>query len=445
MITDWREFHLVKQGKTHVWRIRQTNEEYVTEHGQMGGKFQTFTDKPGDKGKVGTKAYVDPIANTTFHVSREIREKTECGYREFVNGQLVGNVATSIDFNVQLPKNFCSYKPKTSIEPSALKKLDDKHQILYTRKLDGQCHLAVHHTDGWKFYSRRMDLVTSLPKQVEELSTFKQFGIGTILVGELVCVENNKEDFKKISRFCRSLPDEARKLVEDLEVPEPIFYVFDMLFSNSLSLKNASYEARMSYWFDEIKNDQTKYIKHIPMVHTTPETWQGMAKMHNWEGFVAVDRNAVPGDKFYSFDGDAKRPNGSWKLKPVWTEEVAVIAGSVGSGKRLDGIGAVHVAQKLPDSKKWAYLGKVGSGFTEDDLKQITDIFIDKDIPIFEKDKEVDTLDLDNCNKFTIEIEYSERQPGTNKFRFPVYMRIRNDKAPEECFAQRLAVGEDDE
>ena len=62
---------------------------------------------------------------------------------------------------------------------------------------------------------------------------------------------------------------------------------------------------------------------------------------------------------------------------------------------------------------------------------------------IFTKDKDAEKLDLDNNDGIVAMIEYGDRQPGTQKFRFPVFCRTRTDKKESECVAQRLAAEEE--
>lgn len=446
----WREFKLAKSKKVQLWKIRQDGEFYETEHGQLDGQQQQFRDRPGDKGKPNTKAYLDPTANCTFHVDREIRKKLEHGYIEYINGQPATEQITSLAWDQHLPKNFCGYKPQTSIEPSALQKLHDTGLAKYTRKMDGMCHLAVHHTFGWEIYTRRMDLASAkFPKHLAELQALTDFKPGTILMGELVCsTPDGSDDFKAISRFCRSLPEEARKLIDDQEIPEPELVIFDLLFHNGEDQQNQTYNQRAEIWQKIIPaRGSSKHISTIDYFDLAPATWEAYAKEHGYEGFVVVDGAAIPGDKFYSFDGsNSRRPKGTYKLKPIYEDDVCIFAASPGSGKRLNGIGAIHVKQIHPETKEWFYCGKVGSGFTDDSLAEMELLFKKMGLPILEKDKDIEKLDLSESTYDSIvaQIEYSERQPGTNKFRFPVYLRTRDDKAPLECIAQKLGVAEEE-
>lgn len=439
-----REFRFTgKKSQPLIWKISQEGEWYKTVHGQLNGAMQEFSDRPGEKGKSDTKAYVSSIDNATFHVNREIRKKLEHGYIEYINGKPTEEQVTTLDFNNFLPKNFCGPKPQTSIEHKALEKLHKAGKARYTRKYDGFGMIAYKNNFSWEFYSRRMDIMTDrFPKHIEELEKTNYLP-GTILTGEVICMGNKpgKEDFKAASSFCRSLPEESRKLVEDGKVQEPKFVIFDILFYNGKDLKNTSYDERMKYLephFYEMIQAKDKLVVTVDHYNVTPNTWQDVAKCHGWEGFVVTDGTASPGDKFYSFDGDAKRPKCSWKLKPVREDDVVIFAATTGSGKRLGGVGAVHVKQRHPSTKEWFYCGKVGSGFTEEDLEVLERLCIKNDIPILEKDKDVEKLDLNDINGLVAMIEYSERQPGTNKFRFPVFCRLRTDKLVKECFAQNL-------
>lgn len=436
----WREFRLKKGSKVLLWKIRQDGETYYTTHGQMDGKMQEFNTTPGPKGKEDTKAYVNAVDNCAFNVEREIRFKEEHGYIEYIDGKPSSVQVNSIDFNKMLPKNFTSYKPQTSIDPDKLEKLFKAKKTFFTRKYDGMAHVACKHPWGWEVYTRRMDLTTDrLPVHIEELNKLS-FDVGTVLVGELVCLDSSgKNDFKNISRFCRSDPPVARELISNKEVQEPNFLIFDILFYNGTALNNKKYNERRKLCVDNLPSDGLIYP--VKQYDVTPLTWEKIAKDNGWEGFVVTDLDGVPGEKFFSFDGDAKRPQGSWKCKPTYSEEVVVYAGTYGSGKRQDTVGAVLVKQKHPDTNEWFRCGKVGSGFTEEDLDIMEGLLKFGNYPIYEKDKD-DKNDLDDQG-IVIEIEYSERQPGTNKFRFPVYMRVRTDKRVNECYAQKLAPEEE--
>lgn len=445
---DLKEFRFVKSNNTLVWRIgKNSSVSYITEHGILGGKMQVNSDTPGPKGVEGTKSFVSAEDNLDFHINREIRKKEEHGYVQYIDGVPVKEQVTTLDWDKPFPKNFSCYKPQTDIKPKSLEKLCKKGLARFTRKYDGFACLAAHCLDGWRIYSRRMDLITGhFPKQVEALEKLTTLESGTLLVGEMLCLKgDNLDDFKSTSRVCRSKEKESLELRSSGEVPEPVFIIFDALFHNEKDLQNTTYDDRSELWksLPTIDNRNGALVLSVDYFDVTPDTWEDYAKSRGWEGFVVTDGSAMPGDKFYNFSGKPKRPLGSHKLKPTYTEDVVVYAGLKGTGKRQDYAGSVFVKQLHPDTGKWFDAGKVGSGFTDQSTPEITERLKDLGLPIIEGMKEAKSLDFKELTGFTVEIEYSERQPGTNKFRYPVFKRFRDDKAPEECEAQRLAPEEE--
>lgn len=442
-----REFRFEsKKSAPQVWIITKDGESYTTEHGLMGGAIQKFSDTPGPKGKEGTKAYVDAVVNCHFHVERECRKKQEHGYVEFVDGKPLTEQVNEIDFAKTLPKNFCPFKPKTSIELKAIKKVFDKGNARFSKKLDGMAHIAVHHPTGWEIYTRRMDIASErFPRHVEVLSK-TDFEVGTILVGEMLCMKNGKEDFRSISRVCRSLPEQTRKLVEDKEVPEPQYMIYDVLFHNGKDLKNTKYDDRRKLWKNFPLLEQGELLCAKEYIDVTPDNWEQLVKEKDWEGLVFVDGSCIPGDKFYSFNGDPPRPSGHAKMKVVYEEDCIIFAGLVGTGKRLNGIGSVFLAQRNPEANgEYQKFGRCGSGFTDESLDELERFFKEKEMPIFEKEKDAAKVELipGTTPLLVGVVEFPERMPKTHNFRFPVFLRLREDKTPEECFMQRFGPEED--
>jgi ATP-dependent DNA ligase len=445
----WREFRFVrKRAADLVWMIKNNGESYETQHGQLNGKLQSNSDTPGSKGKEDTKSYVDPVANCEFHVKREIRKKKESGYIEYVDGQPTEEQVTSFTFDDFLPKNFCSYKPnpQNSMSDSWHAKTYKKGLARYTRKYNGLCQLFVYHTWGWEVYSRRMDTVTEkFPHHIRKLEErHKDLGVGTILVGEMICKRGLSDDLKSVSRIGQSDPEEARRIIEEREVPEPTFVLFDILFHNHDDLSDKTYDERVKIWkrsrIAPLATTKRSLVTSVDYYNVNPDNWEEVAKGYDWEGFVVVDGSSKPGDYFYTFSGKPKRPRGSYKLKPIYEEDVVVYAGLEGTGKRFGQIGSIFVKQQHPETGEWFDCGKVGSGFKDEDQPLLKGLIEKHGLPIFSKTKDAAGTDLSESKGFVIEVKYYERQEGTNKFQFPVFLRVRYDKGVEECEAQRLSA-----
>lgn len=447
----WREFRFVRKNAADlVWMIKKNGDSYETRHGQLDGKLQTNSDTPGPKGVDGTKSYVDADANCDFHMKREIRKKTESGYIEYINGEPTEEQITGFKFDEYLPKNFCSYKPnpQNDIPKGWHEKIYAAGLARYTRKYNGLCHIFVHHTWGWEAYSRRMDVMTDkFPLHISKLEEYNDFGVGTILVGEMICKRGSSDDLKSMSRIGQSDPEEARRIIKVGEVPEPTFVLFDILFYNYKDLSDHTYDDRAIIWkkaeIPVLASNEDHIITSVDYCNVNPENWESIAKENDWEGFVIVDGSSKPKDYFYTFSGKPKRPKGCYKLKPVYEEDVVVYAGLEGGGKRLGQVGSIFVKQIHPETGKWFNCGKVGSGFKDDDQALFEDLFKKHNLPIFSKTKDAEQADLSDGSGFVVEVKYTERQEGTNKFQFPVFVRVRYDKAIEECEAQKLSDVQD--
>ena len=112
-------------------------EDKRSEHGRTA-------DKPGPKGKRGTKAHVSAEDNAIFHMDRMIRKKTEEGYVEVgLDGNLLlGGSADEIDFTTELPKNLCFSKPRNTVTRKFIEEEDAIRNLLYTRKINGMMVIA---------------------------------------------------------------------------------------------------------------------------------------------------------------------------------------------------------------------------------------------------------------------------------------------------------------
>jgi ATP-dependent DNA ligase len=259
----------------------------------------------------------------------------------------------------------------------------------------------------------------------------------------MVCLNSDgTDDFKSTSRVCRSLIEEARELVDNEEVPEPKYIVFDILFHNKKDLKNESYGSRMKLRECLPKTTSSSLVVNVDYFELTASSWVKLAQTKNWEGFVVTDKTAVPGDKFYSFDGDAKRPKGHSKLKVTHTEDCVIYAAAYGTGKHQGRVGALFLKQRWPEdhekSGQWHSVGKCGSGLTDEVREELLTSLKNAGCPVFEDEKSAESYDIKSANGIVAEIEYSIRQPKTQKFRFPVFLRTRTDKKKDECFMQRI-------
>jgi ATP-dependent DNA ligase len=309
-----------------------------------------------------------------------------------------------------------------------------------------------------------MDLVTDhYPHIVEKLGNL-EVEDGTILVGEMVMLnENGSDNFKAVSKICRSKIDLAlayqgfsefpKKHKDETVIGKIGYYVFDVPFLNGVDLISTvnvrTRLARIREIFSVFgtlhlstglqANDadakreskarermlREHHIAPLKIFHLTPENDLEISKELGVEGWVVMDADAVYGDKGYSFDGKARRPNGIWKRKSKYEDEFIISGVYEGSGRNRGRFGGFLIQQIHPETGERIDCGKCGGGFTDEHREAFLD---------------------DGLIGQTIKVEFDSRQPekdGVYALRFPVYASFC-DKAPEECIAQGLGELEND-
>jgi len=429
----------------------------------LNGTLQETQDCPGDCGTIGHSDYQTPEQYAKTCLERETRLKKEQGYVEWVDGKPVSTVATAIDFTKPLPKNLSFYKPQTKIEDKKLAKLHLAGRAIWTLKRDGMMHIAVRSRDAWQIYSRRMDLATErFPHVVEALGKLR-LPDGTILLGEMVLLKDDgRDDFKGVSRICRSDTDLAlayqglgtfpKDHDDKVILGKTSYYVFDIAFLNGKDgimekeihkrlriLRNVFLEfdpdlsenatgqgTSIRELMAESKRRErmlrTYYVAPLKIFHASPETDLDIAKKLKIEGFVVLDADAIYGDKGYSFDGKAQRPEGIWKRKPKCEDEFIVVGVYEGTGRNMGKLGGFYLEQIHPGTGKRIDCGKCGGGFTDEQREEFWQ-------------------DQDSLINTTVRIEFDSRQPAKNgsyALRFPVYLGA-SDKTPNECVSQGLS------
>ncbi len=126
-----------------------------------------------------------------------------------------------------------------------------------------------------------------------------------------------------------------------------------------------------------------------------------------------------------------KRGKNWLKLKAVMeTLDLVVVAGEWGEGKRSHLISSYELACIDPVTGKLQTVGKVATGFTDEDLEELTELF--KPLIEYEEGKRVIFQP-----KYVFEVAYQEIQKSPKyesgyALRFPRFVRLRDDKDVDE-------------
>jgi bifunctional non-homologous end joining protein LigD len=124
--------------------------------------------------------------------------------------------------------------------------------------------------------------------------------------------------------------------------------------------------------------------------------------------------------------------SGDWvKVRSMRIDDFAVVGWTPPSSEGRTGFSGLHLAMK--DGSGWVYCGKVGGGFGERELEEIYQVLVASpaarygfEVPEARTSRWVEP-------RLVCQVRYKEFTHGGSRLRQPVFLRLRDDKGPEEC------------
>jgi len=309
-----------------------------------------------------------------------------------------------------------------------------KGKAAFEIKLDG-IRVQVHKdSDKVSLFTRRMEDYTKMfPDIIDPLRQ----ALGpkrAIADGELVAIDKRTGKpmpFQEVLKRRRKY--EIKQAIQQIPVE---IYLFDLLMSDNKVMLDEPYVKRRKALERIIKEVKGKVMMVEQRVLGKPDE---IKEFMDWsikighEGLLAKDLEA---------SYRAGRREFVWlKLKPVLeTLDLVVVGGLYGKGKRAGFFGSYILAARDGKTGKFKTITKCGSGYTDEDLKELTKLF--KKIQLKKPHSDVE-IEID-CDayfepKIVFEVVYEELQVSpaekhTSGFgmRFPRYIRIREDRRPSE-------------
>ena len=309
------------------------------------------------------------------------------------------------------------YKPMLAKEAKAA--FTDK-DWLFEVKWDGFRAIAYVDSDELSLRSRNQkELMASFP----ELGELKQQLKGSVFDGEIVILNKGKVNFQALlERSTASSSDISRQAA----TAPAAYIVFDIIEKDAKPILDLPLLERKKILKETLK--ETSHVLLADYVEEKGEAYFEAVMQKELEGVMAKKKNS-------KYEPGAR--TGSWlKIKKLRTCECVVFGFTQGTGARKATFGALILGLYGKDGKP-VYVGKVGTGFSTEALKNLLDKF--------EKLK-VDTapFEVDIAEKVTwlkpslvCEVGYQVvTQDG--RLRMPRYQRLRNDKQPKECTTDQL-------
>lgn len=378
------EFSLVKlNGKQeNAWLLIKKNDKYVNDNDILQKDKSVLTKRTLDE--LGEKAKDVTPATTE---EKETEEKT------------VKKSGKAADF----------IKPMLA---TITDKAFDNEDWIFENKYDGYRTVAViNPNEDVQLYSRNeISFNTNFKPIVEEL---KKIDHAVVLDGEVVVEDDKgKASFQLLQNYLKTGLGNIK------------YYVFDLLnLDGSLvtQLPTLDRKELLKILFNKYKFDRIIYADHT--LGDGIKQFE-LATKNREEGIVAKKANSI-----YLSD---KRSHDWLKIKTANQEE-AIIIGITEPKNSRKHFGAILMAQYY--GKRLQYIGKCGTGFTEQILEELytkLQPYFIADSPLSEKTGLRDTIQWVKP-KLVCQIKFSE-WTDDKRLRHPVYLGLRIDKKPSEVF-----------
>jgi bifunctional non-homologous end joining protein LigD len=226
-------------------------------------------------------------------------------------------------------------------------------------KWDGVRAIAFCRPGRVELRTRNLNDVTRQYPEVRRLS--RQLGMrDAVLDGELVAFDDDgKPSFERLQQRIHQT-DEA--VVRRRMKSHPVTYeVFDLLYLDGRDLTGEPYERRRAL-LEELELDGPSWQTPRNSVGNLAGLLEASAAQR-LEGIVVkrLDSAYVPGKR-----------TGAWlKVKNVGRQEFVIGGWISGEGRRRDRVGSLLIGYFEDDALRYA--GKVGTGFKEADLRELSD------------------------------------------------------------------------
>jgi len=248
-----------------------------------------------------------------------------------------------------------SYKPMLAkIAPQPFSGQDWIFEI----KWDGFRAIAYVNED----FSLRSRNQKELKYNFPELEEMKQLTRNVVLDGEIVAMKEGKADFQALLERSKAVsPSE----VEFQTRGSPVVYiVFDILEKEGVLLLDQPLMERKSILKASVK--EGRHVVLSDFVEEKGEAYYRIALEKGLEGVMAKKKNSPyePGVR-----------SGNWlKIKKLRSCDCLIFGYTKGTGARAETFGAL-ILGLYDEKKKPVYVGKVGTGFSQDMLKALTEAF----------------------------------------------------------------------
>jgi len=259
------------------------------------------------------------------------------------------------------------------------------------------------------------ELIYNFP-ELEELKTLAK---NEVLDGEIVVMREGKADFQTLlERANATNPRDIEYMAKRFPAT---YVVFDILEKDGVSLIGLPLAERKQMLALKVK--EGRHVVFSLSVEEVGEAYYEAALRKGIEGIVAKKKDST-------YEPGVRSDN--WlKIKKVMSCDCVIFGYTKGEGAREDAFGALILG--LYDGNKPVYVGKVGTGFTEDAMKQLLKTFESLEA----REKTLEGVDVPQQitwlkPELVCEVGY-QSVTRDGKLRMARFRGLRGDKKPSEC------------
>lgn len=292
---------------------------------------------------------------------------------------------------------------------------------IYEPKMDGMRALSMVSNGSCRLMSRRaLNITNQYPSLANEMASLAQ--CDAIFDGEIIALnELGQPSFQHLQQRMNLI---RMADISRAELAVPAFYfVFDIVWADGYDLCGVKLAQRKEILHEKLK--QSERVRILTVFEDDGMTAYEACVEKGFEGIVAkrLESPYEPG----------RRSNYWTKVKAQQTDEFVVGGFTHGQGSRAPTFGALLLGA-YDENDRFIYCGSVGSGFDERLLRDMCRRMEPWKRPKHpflkrpDEKKEVTWIEP----KIVIEIKFMDWTFDSH-IRSPVFLRVREDKAPEEC------------
>lgn len=288
----------------------------------------------------------------------------------------------------------------------------DKEWI-FERKLDGERILAFRQGGEVRLLTRNgKDAGTTYPEIVEALE--KEACKAFVADGEVVAFDGDVTSFSRLQQRMQ-----IRNVSETRKSEVPVYYyLFDLMYLDGYELDDLPLRTRKKLLKRALVFHEP--VRYTPHRNTSGKAYFKEACGKGWEGLIAKKAGAP-----YVH----KRSRDWLKFKCTRGQEMVIGGYTAPEGSRT-GFGALLLGYY--EDGELRYAGRVGTGFSEDELRRLLERFRKLETSTSPFAEEVGDSDVTWLEpELVAEIGFTE-WTDAGRLRHPRFLGLRRDKSPEE-------------